>query len=134
MSELPRSHTDAIALDQRLLGLSISEVATFLALIDHGGFTTAARALHLSQPGVSARVRRLEAALGVELVDRSIRGLSLTREGAAFEPHARALLACVAAGSTVARQVRRSSRSDPGRPRVGPSSPLQLERTVDTCP
>lgn len=94
---------DTVPLDHRLLSLSLSEVATFLALIDHGGFTTAARALHLSQPGVSSRVRRLESALGVELVDRSVRGLSLTRAGVAFEPHARALLACIAAGYTVTR-------------------------------
>lgn len=107
-------------LEQRILDLSLNELVTFLALIDHGGFTSAARALHLSQPGVSSRVRRLETALGCELVDRSVRGLRLTREGAAFEPHARALLACLAHGRAATLGL---ARSAPRRARGGPLCP-----------
>ena len=95
------------SLDPRLLSLAIGEVVAFTALVDHGGFTAAARALHLSQPGVSARIRRLERALGVALVDRSFRRLTLTAEGAAFLPEARRVLAGLRDGADRARRARR---------------------------
>ena len=93
----------AAALDGRLLDVSVGEIATFLALVDRGGFTAAARGLHLSQPGVSARVRRLERALGVVLVDRSVRRLTLTPEGEAFLPQAREVARALEAGHREAR-------------------------------
>lgn len=82
----------------RLPAVSVSEVTAFLAVVDCGGFTVAAHHLHLSQPGVSARVRRLEKALGVVLIDRSVRRLTLTAQGRAFLPEARALVSALASG------------------------------------
>ena len=76
----------------RLLALHIGEIASFVALVDHDGFTPAARAMNLSQAAFSARIIRLEQALGVMLVDRSVKRLTLTREGRAFQPLARSLL------------------------------------------
>ena len=76
----------------RLLALHIGEIASFVALVDNDGFTTAARAMNLSQGAFSARIGRLEHALGVTLVDRSVKRLTLTREGRAFEPLAKSLL------------------------------------------
>ena len=84
--------------DARLLAVSVSEVAAFLAVVDCEGFTAAARELHLSQPGVSSRIRRLEHALGVRLFDRSVRRLTLTPQGQAFLPEARALVTALATG------------------------------------
>ena len=46
-----------------------------------GSFTRAANALHSSQPNVTRTVRRLEAALGCRLFERSNRGVQLTPEG-----------------------------------------------------
>lgn len=46
-----------------------------------GGVTAAAEALHVSQPAVSAQLRKLEESLGHDLFDRSGRSLTLTREG-----------------------------------------------------
>lgn len=89
--------------DPHVPGISVDEVAAFLALVDHGSFTAAARGIHLSQPGVSSRVRRLETALGVRLVDRSVRRLTLTREGEAFLPEARVLVEALAHGVRRAR-------------------------------
>ncbi len=65
--------------------------------MDNDGFTTAARAMNLSQAAFSARIGRLEHALGVTLVDRSVRRLTLTREGRAFQPLARSLLVMLGA-------------------------------------
>ncbi|MEM6991779.1 MAG: LysR family transcriptional regulator [Myxococcota bacterium] len=55
--------------------------AALAAVAEHGGFTPAARALHISQPALHAQVRKLGDALGVTLYVRRGRGLSLTREG-----------------------------------------------------
>jgi DNA-binding transcriptional LysR family regulator len=81
----------------RLLALHVGEIASFVALVDHDGFTPAARAMNLSQAAFSARILRLERALGVTLVDRSVRRLTLTREGRAFQPLARSLLVLLGA-------------------------------------
>ena len=81
----------------RLLALHIGEIASFVALVDNDGFTTAARAMNLSQGAFSARINRLEHALGVTLVDRSVKRLTLTREGRAFQPLARSLLVLLGA-------------------------------------
>lgn len=46
-----------------------------------GGMTAASQVLHVSQPALSAQVRKLEKALGEELFDRTGRGLELTEVG-----------------------------------------------------
>lgn len=56
-------------------------------------FSRAAEALHLTQGAVSARIRRLEAAVGVTLFDRQKRDLQLTPEGHRFVAHADRLIA-----------------------------------------
>jgi len=81
----------------RLLALHLGEIASFVALVDNNGFTTAARAMNLSQAAFSARILRLERALGVTLVDRSVKRLTLTREGRAFQPLANSLLVMLSA-------------------------------------
>ena len=81
----------------RLLALHIGEIASFVELVDNDGFTAAARTMNLSQAAFSARIIRLERALGVTLVDRSVRRLTLTREGRAFQPLARSLLVMLGA-------------------------------------
>ena len=72
--------------------ISLGEIAAFVALLQCGSFTEAAKRLYLSQPGLSARISRLERALGVVLVDRSTRDLTLTRSGAAFAATAHSVL------------------------------------------
>jgi DNA-binding transcriptional LysR family regulator len=81
----------------RLLGLHVGEIASFVVLVDHEGFTAGARAMNLSQAAFSARIFRLERALGVTLVDRSVKRLTLTREGRAFQPLAKSLLVMLGA-------------------------------------
>ena len=79
-------------LDPRLLAVAVRDVASFVALEEWGSFTAAAAALHVSQPGLSARVRRLEDGLGTVLVDRSVRTLRFTPQGRRFLAEARVLL------------------------------------------
>jgi DNA-binding transcriptional LysR family regulator len=49
--------------------------------------------VHVAQPGVSAQVRRLEAELGQQFLDRSGRSVRLTEVGAAVLPFARSVTA-----------------------------------------
>jgi len=66
-------------------------LTTFLAVAEHGGVLAASRALHLSQPALSARIQRLEDAVGHSLFDRSTQGMSLTDAGRRLLPVARKL-------------------------------------------
>ncbi|MGH7022214.1 MAG: LysR family transcriptional regulator [Caulobacteraceae bacterium] len=67
---------------------------TFLAVIDAGSLSGAARALGVAQPTVGRQIEALEAALGGEaLFTRSPAGLRPTRAALALEPHAKAMAA-----------------------------------------
>jgi LysR family transcriptional activator of nhaA len=61
--------------------LNYGHLRYFHAVVVEGSVTAAAEALHVSQPSVSAQIRKLERAIGYELFDRSGRGLALTPEG-----------------------------------------------------
>lgn len=65
---------------------------TFLAVLDHGGFTSAARALHKTQSTVSQHVQRLEEAVGHPLLERKRRKVSLTAWGEVLVVYAEALV------------------------------------------
>jgi LysR family carnitine catabolism transcriptional activator len=62
--------------------VTLLQLRSFLAVARCGGFTTAADALHRTQPAVTAQVRQLEDVLGLTLFDRSTRRLKLTSTGA----------------------------------------------------
>jgi DNA-binding transcriptional LysR family regulator len=75
--------------------MELHQLAYLVAVADEGSFTRAAEKLLVSQPGVSAQIRRLERELGEELLDRSDRTVRPTAVGAAVLPYARAALAAV---------------------------------------
>jgi DNA-binding transcriptional LysR family regulator len=62
-------------------GRVISNVGVLAAVVEGGSFARAADALGLSRSGVSRAVSRLEARVGVRLLDRTTRAVSLTDEG-----------------------------------------------------
>ncbi|HEY3827646.1 MAG TPA: LysR substrate-binding domain-containing protein [Solirubrobacteraceae bacterium] len=64
----------------------------FLAVVEDGGVTRAARRLHVAQPSLSQSLRALERELGAELFDRVGRGLRLTAAGEALVGPARQAL------------------------------------------
>ena len=69
-----------------------SEMAFFSQLVRAGSFTATARELNLSTPAVSKRLTQMEARLGVQLLNRSTRRMSLTAEGEVYLSHARRIL------------------------------------------
>ena len=54
--------------------MEMHQLRYFLAIAQHGSFTAAAEACHVSQPSLSAQVAKLEAELGGALLERSRRG------------------------------------------------------------
>lgn len=64
-------------------------LATFLAVVQHGRISAAARAIHLSQPAATARIRRLELSVGAPLLLRSVRGVAPTPAGERLAARAR---------------------------------------------
>jgi DNA-binding transcriptional LysR family regulator len=76
--------------------MELHQLEYFVAVAEESSFTRAAARVHVAQPGVSAQVRRLEAELGQQLLDRSGRSVRLTEVGRAMLPFARAALDAVA--------------------------------------
>jgi DNA-binding transcriptional LysR family regulator len=68
-------------------------LALFAAVVEHGSFSAAGRALDMSPSAVSRAIDRIEMRLGVRLLLRSTRALSLTAEGQAYLQTARRILA-----------------------------------------
>ena len=62
----------------------IAHALIFAKVAEHGSFTQAAKHLGMSKSAVSARVRRLEEELQVQLLTRTTRAVRLTDEGATF--------------------------------------------------
>jgi DNA-binding transcriptional LysR family regulator len=62
----------------------------FVAVVEEGQFTRAAGRLHIAQPALSKAIAQLEAELGVKLLERHARGVSVTPAGAQFYEKARA--------------------------------------------
>lgn len=94
------------------MDLDLGAVRTFLAVVDDGHFTDAADRLNMTQQAVSKRVARLEADLGVTLLSRSRAGVRPTPDGAAFLPHARALVSLADQATAMLRVRRRALRID----------------------
>lgn len=70
----------------------MQQLTYLVSLAEHGHFGRAARACHVTQPGLSNQLRELERRLGCTLVERSPRSVSLTDAGAAIADRARRIL------------------------------------------
>lgn len=86
--------TDAISRSITLRGLEVFE-----ALAQSGSLQEAAETLDLSPSAASLQLKHLEAALGLELIDRTRRPLNPTRAGRSFLVHVRAALAHLRQGA-----------------------------------
>src|SRR5258707_9094427 len=70
----------------------LQELAVLVAVIDHGSLAAASRRLRQSPPAVTRALAALEDRVGVRLVERTTRRLSVTEAGRAFAERARVLL------------------------------------------
>jgi LysR family transcriptional regulator, transcription activator of glutamate synthase operon len=73
--------------------MELRQLRYFVAVVRAGGFTRAAAELHVAQPAVSAQIRQLERELGVQLLARTTRRVSLTAAGATLLAYADRALA-----------------------------------------
>src|ERR1700755_1762636 len=72
--------------------MDLRQLRDFLAIAEGGSFLAGARKLAVAQPSLSQHVIRLESELGVQLLERSPRGISLTESGSLLVSHARAII------------------------------------------
>ena len=76
-----------------IAGLSFRDVEYLVAVADHRHFGKAATACAVSQPTLSAQVRKLEDYLGVQVFERASRSVMVTERGAEIVAQCRAILA-----------------------------------------
>ncbi len=94
----------------RVSALDIRRLSLFLAVVEHGGFTRAAQAVHISQPALSQAIAELEAELHGPLFHRLGRKVALTDAGAALVGPARAVLREIDAARQVTAEINKLGR------------------------
>jgi LysR family nitrogen assimilation transcriptional regulator len=72
--------------------VDLRQLRYFVAIVDHGSLSAAAKALHVAQPALSHHLKNLESSLGHRLLRRDARGVQTTREGELLFRHAVGLL------------------------------------------
>jgi DNA-binding transcriptional LysR family regulator len=82
----------------------------FVAVVDHGGFAAAGRALGLQKSKLSRRILQVEEQLGVRLLNRSSRRFSVTEIGREFYDRCAAMLVEAESAEQVIAQVRTEPR------------------------
>ncbi len=103
----------------------LNDMLYFAEVVERGGFAAAGRALGIPKSRLSRRVAELEALLGVRLLQRTTRKLSLTEVGGAYLRHCQAMRDAAQAALDTVQQVQREPR---GTVRV--SCPVTLSQTV----
>src|SRR6476660_490550 len=85
--------------------MELRHLRYFVAVAEEGSLTNAAeRRLHTAQPSLSRQIRDLELEVGVPLLERGARGITLTAAGRTFLDHARMALLQVDAAGEAARR------------------------------
>ncbi len=78
--------------EQPAMHFDLIDLRLYLHILDTGNITAGAARSHLSLAAASARIRAMEASLGIEFLDRGRRGVTPTPAGKALARHARLLL------------------------------------------
>ncbi|CCE01718.1 LysR family transcriptional regulator [Bradyrhizobium sp. STM 3809] len=87
--------------------MDLAWLEDFLAVAEEGGFSRAAERRHVTQPGLSRRIKSLEEWLGVPLFERSTHTIRLTSAGESFRPVAEDVLRRVLNGREEALEAAR---------------------------
>jgi DNA-binding transcriptional LysR family regulator len=103
----------------------LNDLRFFAAVVEHSGFSAAARALGVPKSRLSKRIALLEERLGVRLLQRTTRRFAITEVGERFLAHCRAMLEEAQAAQDVVDELRAEPR---GIVRV--SCPISLVQTV----
>jgi len=103
----------------------LNDMLYFAEVVERGGFAAAGRALGIPKSRLSRRVSELEGQLGVRLLQRTTRRLSLTEVGESYLRHCQAMREAAQAAADTVAQVQTEPR---GTVRV--SCPVTLAQTV----
>jgi DNA-binding transcriptional LysR family regulator len=88
--------------------IDLNDLRLFAEVAERGSYTAAARALGVQTSKLSRRVRSLEEELGVRLLNRTTRRISLTETGRNFHQHCQAVVAEARAAKEVVERTRAS--------------------------
>jgi DNA-binding transcriptional LysR family regulator len=105
--------------------MELRHLRYFIAVAEAANFTKAAAKMRVAQPALSRQVMDLEDELGVDLMKRSPRGITLTAEGKLFLEEARSI---ISAAEMVVSKVQALARGDYGELHIGygPSPSIEL--------
>ncbi|WP_040328640.1 LysR family transcriptional regulator [Acidovorax delafieldii] len=103
----------------------LNDMLYFAEVVERGGFAAAGRALGIPKSRLSRRVSELEAQLGVRLLQRTTRKLSLTDVGEAYLRHCQAMRESAQAAADTVAQVQTEPQGT-----VRLSCPVTLAQTV----
>src|ERR1700722_8195427 len=87
----------------------LQAMQVFVRIVETGGVTRAADSLQIPKATATSLIQQLEAALGVKLLNRTTRRVSVTTDGAAYYPRCIAIL-------TEVRETEESLAQRPGSP------------------
>ncbi|MBV0896140.1 LysR family transcriptional regulator [Microbacterium sp. NC79] len=107
--------------------MELRQMRYFLAVLDEGGITRAARELYISQPSLSQAIRTIESQFQTTLFDRVGRELRPTPEGLALAESVRGVLALV---DDATERVREVVELETGRLTIAASSTLAIDPLV----
>ena len=103
----------------------LNDLYFFAAVVEHGGFSAAGRALGVPKSRLSKRVAQLEERLGVRLLQRTTRRFVVTEVGERFYAHCRAVLEEARAAQEAVDELRAEPRGV-----VRLSCPVSLTQTI----
>ena len=103
----------------------LNDLYFFAAVVEHGGFSAAGRALGVPKSRLSKRIAQLEERLGVRLLQRTTRRFVVTEVGERFYGHCRAVLEEAQAAQDAVEELRAEPRGV-----VRLSCPVSIAQTV----
>lgn len=95
-------------------GLSLDQLRVFVAVVETGSFSAAARALNRAQSAVTYAIQKLEQQVGTEVFDRSAYRPTLSRAGRILLPQARRIVEDVGRFRAVAQTMARGMEAEVG--------------------
>ena len=90
--------------------IDFAGIQDFVSVAELGGFHRAADELHITQTALTRRIQKLEAYLGLKLLDRTTRSVALTAVGHEFLPKARAIVGEMNSSVVHLKEMARTSR------------------------
>lgn len=85
--------------------MNLTRIGYFVDVVKYNSFTKAAHANYISQTAISQHIAAMEAELGIKLIDRSKKGITITEAGSSFYDNCMQILSLYARSVSVAKCV-----------------------------